>query len=126
MDSSKKLNAESIKSWLAGQGRDRAWLAEQVGVKKNTVDNWLSRGKPIPAWKQEAIARMMFQRETSLRDVIAVSVRFTAEEMAALQAALPPGSDLEEVLRSRVLNEILAEARREVQDAIDSGGDADH
>ena len=36
------LTARDIVSWLKGMGRNRAWLAENCGVQKRTVDNWLS------------------------------------------------------------------------------------
>lgn len=46
MDTSK----EGIKAWLARYpDRDRNWLAEQCGVSKNTVNNWLSTSIELPA-----------------------------------------------------------------------------
>jgi hypothetical protein len=41
------MNADEIKDWLDSIGKDRHWLAEKCGVKKNTVDGWLSNGRPI-------------------------------------------------------------------------------
>ena len=106
---------EAIKRWLTERGKDRAWLAEQLGVRKDTVVNWLSRGRAIPETKLHAIADLMHRKNTTFRDVIAVSVRFTAEELAALQAVLPPGANLEEVLREQALARIIREAEETVE-----------
>ncbi len=58
---------QEIKAWLkdspasAGSGpRDRAWLGQQCGVAKRTVDNWLSAtNQEIPAAALALIARLM-------------------------------------------------------------------
>lgn len=50
---------ERIKQWLRAQLRSRSWLAEQCGVKKRTVDNWLSSPQAIPAKALRIIERLM-------------------------------------------------------------------
>ena len=50
---------EDIKMWLRRHKRDRYWLAEAVGVKKRTVDNWLSSPKEIPVACQRLISNLM-------------------------------------------------------------------
>ena len=58
---------QEIKAWLKdshggphGQPRDRAWLGQQCGVAKRTVDNWLSAtNQEIPAAALALIARLM-------------------------------------------------------------------
>lgn len=37
----------TIKQWLKTSKRTRAWLGDQCGVTKRTVDNWLSGSQPI-------------------------------------------------------------------------------
>ena len=95
------MTPDIIKDWLDEQGKDRHWLAEKCGVKKATVDGWLSNGRPIPAtalivlrdvmnpgrpltpsleystWKRlEAKAEM---RRKSLEDFVAEILRREAE-----------------------------------------------
>lgn len=44
------LTKEGIKEWLARYPvRDRFWLADQCGVGKKTVDNWLSTAIDMPS-----------------------------------------------------------------------------
>jgi DNA-binding transcriptional regulator YiaG len=53
------FNADSIKSWLSEQGKDRAWLAQQCHVSKTTVDGWLSGGRTIPGPAQTVLRHIM-------------------------------------------------------------------
>lgn len=54
------LTKESIKEWLASHpSRDRTWLAEQCGVSKNTVNNWLSTSIAVPAKASRLIENLM-------------------------------------------------------------------
>ncbi len=56
---------EEIKAWLKKTNRDRYWLAEQLGISKKAVDNWLSSPKEIPLGKQKLIERMMQEDEAA-------------------------------------------------------------
>jgi hypothetical protein len=38
------MKQEQIDAWLEEIGRDRAWLANQLGVSLGTVYNWFSKG----------------------------------------------------------------------------------
>ena len=115
MDNVFSPDVKSIKEWLTRQGYNRTWLASRLDVKKSTIDNWLSRGKPIPQRKLAALARLMAAPpEVKYSDVIAVAVRFTPEEMEALLANLPEGSDLETVLRNKLLTDVVPAARRDI------------
>ena len=40
---------EDIKKWLKDSGKSREWLAEQCGVGKRVLDNWLSAARPVPS-----------------------------------------------------------------------------
>jgi hypothetical protein len=50
---------ESIKAWLKSTGKDREWLAEQLGKKLGTVNNWLSTNIEIPDGPLAIIRRLM-------------------------------------------------------------------
>ena len=68
---------EDVKKWLKVIGRDREWLANQCGVSKRQVDNWLSSSINIPAKAILVIQRLMNgEAESSPRIVI----DFTDEE----------------------------------------------
>lgn len=50
---------DSIKKWLKKNNHNRAWLAEQCGVSKRTVDDWLSTSRQIPAKAILVIQKLM-------------------------------------------------------------------
>lgn len=60
------MNKQDVKMWLRSIGKDREWLAEQIGVKKRSVDNWLSSHRDIAAKAQIIIARLMTQHPASV------------------------------------------------------------
>lgn len=79
--SSYEITREWITDWLAKTGRDREWLAGQVGVAKRTIDNWYSRKLDVPLPVQILIRRIV-QDEAQSR------IRFTPEEFASIQQAM--------------------------------------
>lgn len=54
-----KCMKDQIKDWLKAFNHDRPWLAEQIGVKPRTVDNWLSSPQVIPEGKIALIKRLI-------------------------------------------------------------------
>lgn len=51
-----------VRSWLKKSIRkDRQWLADECGVHKRTVDNWLSSKRPIPLRARKLIITKMGQ-----------------------------------------------------------------
>ncbi len=56
---------DRIKAWLKTYNHERDWLAVQIGVKKRTVDNWLSSPKEIPVGKLKLIERLMQEDEAA-------------------------------------------------------------
>lgn len=111
---------EEIKSWLKSENHEREWLAEQLGVNKRTVDNWLSSPKEIPSGKLTRIKRLMEddaaaaeKRSLQLRpqaQFFSLEVnlpRFRAYSAAALAA----GKTLEQWCIDS-LNELAAEYHR--------------
>ena len=57
-----------IKHWLRSAKLSRTWLADQCGVKKNTVNNWLSTKISIPERALIQIERLMARTEKELAD----------------------------------------------------------
>ena len=47
------MTPEEIQAWLDRIGKDRAWLASQIGAKLGTLYNWFSKG--FPAWAIKSI-----------------------------------------------------------------------
>lgn len=46
-----KTDNTSLKEWLDGLGKDRHWLAGELGISKRTLDNWFSAEFPLYAIK---------------------------------------------------------------------------
>lgn len=53
------MEKADIKRWLKSTGRNREWLALQLGIKKRSVDNWFSSQRNIAVRAQIEIARLM-------------------------------------------------------------------
>lgn len=53
------MDSQSIKFWLKNRRLTREWLAERVFVSKNTVNGWLSSGKPISRQREHQIQNVM-------------------------------------------------------------------
>lgn len=77
---------EDIKKWLKISGKSRKWLAEQCGVEKRTLDNWLSSSLPVPAKALLIIQRLM--NETACVPPSEIEIDFTEEEWAVVSAAM--------------------------------------
>lgn len=56
---------DRIKNWLDEFSHSREWLAQQVDVKKRTVDNWLSSPQEIPSSKVKLIEKLIEADETA-------------------------------------------------------------
>jgi len=55
------VTPDGLKEWLHDLGKDRHWLAEEIGVAKRTLDNWFSTEFPLYAVK--AIMRLAKELE---------------------------------------------------------------
>jgi hypothetical protein len=78
------MDKDKLKSWLATEGRDREWLANQIGSVKGTVDQWFSRG--FPEWACKSIERLMHPIEGG-NDTTGFEVTFTAREFERIEEA---------------------------------------
>lgn len=77
---------EEIKKWLKTSRKSREWLAEQCGVSKRQVDNWLSSARPVPAKAILIIQRLMAEKASPISPQ--VELDFTEEEWAVVSAAM--------------------------------------
>jgi len=111
---------EEIKSWLKSENHEREWLAEQLGVNKRTVDNWLSSPKEIPSGKLTRIKRLMEDDATAAAKrslQLLPQAQFFSLEVdlprfrAYSAAALAAGKTLEQWCIDS-LNELAAEYHR--------------
>ena len=112
----KEITAQEIVTALKSIGKSRKWLASVLGVQPSTIDNWLSRNRPIPEMKQAQILQILARKDDApaaapaYNDVVALPLRFSSEEWALLQNALPPGVDVEAWARRYVLEVLPHEA----------------
>lgn len=53
------MTQDSVKKWLIAHGRSRKWLAEKCEVAPQTVNNWLSTARGIPAKAEIIISTLM-------------------------------------------------------------------
>lgn len=76
------MDKEEIKKWLASTGKDRDWLAEQIGCTVGTLNQWFSKG--FPDWGLKAVSRLI----TSPADPDAgLEVTFTASQWKLIEQA---------------------------------------
>lgn len=75
-----------IKKWLKASRKSREWLAEQCGVNKRQVDNWLSAARPVPSKALLIIQRLMAEKTSPISPQ--VELDFTDEEWEVISAAM--------------------------------------
>lgn len=59
------IDIEKLKAWMKREGHNRAWLADAIGAKPRSLDNYFSAGS-FPDWAEKHILRIM-QHERELR-----------------------------------------------------------
>lgn len=77
------MDKDTLKGWLTTEGKDRHWLATQLGVSKGTVDQWFSRG--FPEWAIKSIERITNPADAKPGGNLEVT--FSAEEFERIEAA---------------------------------------
>ena len=80
------LTKEDIKKWLKASGKSREWLAEQCGVDKRTLNNWLSVSREVPSKALLIIQRLMTEKISPIPPQ--VEIDFTDEEWEVISAAM--------------------------------------
>lgn len=74
------IDPQKVRDWLEATDRSRQWLAEEIGAKLGTVNNWFTEGN-FPLWAEKHIARIMREDEHPSK------VQFTLEEFDNIEAA---------------------------------------
>jgi hypothetical protein len=97
-----------VRDWLVAHNKDRKWLGEQVGVSKRTVDNWFTQ-KSMPLGKRELIEKVI-KPNPGLRASVKCTVSFSVAEWLAICEALPPGADVENIVRQYLLGYAVQKA----------------
>lgn len=72
------MKFEQVRNWLDTNGKDRHWLAKQLGTSKSTVDGWFA-GRPI-AGPAEILLKHLMAKPLPLNP------EFTLEEYERLTA----------------------------------------
>ncbi|MCD8272383.1 hypothetical protein [Akkermansia sp.] len=80
---------QTVKDWLRSKGRKVDWLADQLGVSRQTVYSWLSVARQIPKGHKNFIEKLI--REDSEKEVLQnistrVVLEFTPEQYAVVKA----------------------------------------
>ncbi len=73
---------EQIDEWLKTTGKDRAWLADKIGIRMGTLYNCFSRGFPTRTLK--AIEQLM---EAGNPENSGLEVSFSAKEFELIEQA---------------------------------------
>lgn len=92
-----------LQHWLTETGTSRAELAEKLHVKPRTVESWLGQKpkRPIPKNKV-AIIESIIQPHTEEGE-IHLTLRLSPEQWEELTKDLPPGADVAEAMKKRLL-----------------------
>lgn len=102
------MDKEEIKDWLSKTGKDRTWLADQIGCTPGTLNQWFSK-LGFPEWAIKSLQRLMNPTGGSST---ALEVSFTASEFERIEAArkllgLPSRKDYYETAISEFTSDIL-------------------
>lgn len=76
------MDKEEIKNWLSRIGKDRAWLADQVGCTLGTLNQWFSK-MGFPEWALKSIHRLMNPE----KNTAGLEVSFTSAEFERIEKA---------------------------------------
>lgn len=79
------MTTDEIRDWLDSTGRDRFWLAEQIGSTKGTVDQWFSK-RGFPEYAVKIIERLQSDAGTTTDPDVAL-VTFTLAEFEEIDRA---------------------------------------
>lgn len=76
------MDKKEIKDWLSRMGKDRAWLAEQIGCTIGTLNQWFSK-MGFPEWALKSIQRLMNPE----KGTAGLEVTFTSAEFERIERA---------------------------------------
>lgn len=108
-----EVTRETVLAWLETTRRSQTWLADQCGVSKQAVSNWLreKNPQPISAAAQISIWKLMEADQATPAEKPAQNLvlEFTDEEFATIGRAALASNELVPQYAKRVLNEIAGE-----------------
>lgn len=109
------MDKKALTTWLANLGKDRTWLAEQIGSVKGTVDQWFSKG--FPEWAEKSIERLMNPPGT---ETAGLEVTFTARQFERIEEARAlvgarSRKEFYEMAITELTDDILAREKQEEQ-----------
>lgn len=126
------MNTEEIKARMKQARITRQEVADKLGVKKRTVDAWLSCGVPIPHAKHQLIEQMLAEPEPTpavpvlpvdSRSLKIVNVRLTAQELdMCIRAARACGMELEDWARDTTLKAARSMTAKQEASTASKGG----
>ena len=76
------MEKDEIKEWLTQIGKDRPWLAGQIGCTVGTLNQWFSK-LGFPDWALKSIQRLMHPQG----DTSGLEVTFSAKEFELIEQA---------------------------------------
>lgn len=80
---------QTVKNWLRSKGRKADWLADQLGVSRQTVYSWLSVARQIPKGHRNYIEKLIKEdqeKEESHNIPTQVILEFTPEQYVVVKA----------------------------------------
>lgn len=105
------MDKKALTNWLGSLGKDREWLAGEIGSAKGTVDQWFSKG--FPEWAEKSIERLMNPpgNETAGLEVTFTARQFERIEQARQLVGLKRKEFYEEAI-TELTDKILAEEQQ--------------
>lgn len=79
------ITPDVVDRFVESLGKDRQWLADEVGCSRGTLNNWFS-AKQFPLWAQKSISRLIAEHERG-RAVDDSVPHFSLPEWQKIQAA---------------------------------------
>lgn len=126
------MNTEEIKARMKQARITRQEVADKLGVKKRTVDAWLSCGIPIPHSKHQLLEQMLAEPKleqavpvspTDSRFVKIVNVRLTTQELdMCIRAARACGMELENWARETTVQAARSITAKQEASTASKGG----
>lgn len=79
------ITPDIVDRFLESFGKDRQWLADEIGCSRGTLNNWFS-ARQFPLWAQKSISRLIAEHERG-RSVDDSVPHFSLSEWQRIQAA---------------------------------------
>lgn len=119
--------AQQMETWRLENNLTKKEFARRLGVGEVYLGKILNGQKELTPGVAARFEALIFRgpEPPAHQQVIPLMVRFTAEEWADLQRRVPPGTDLEELIRGELLSRVLTRARSYVDQVLMAEEDTD-